>query len=113
MSLYPCTPVCLEISVFNTPYTFTSDGLVNSYPRKNTKILIMTGFDTPENRDTAMKEGADSFLSKNGTFKSILNQIKTLLKINLQFDNWLHLKNLISCQTLRLIHLISFSAETS
>jgi len=46
-----------------------------------TKILIMTGFDTPENRDRAMREGADAYLPKGGSFKNILKCIHDLLAI--------------------------------
>lgn len=46
---------------------------------KDTKILIMTGFDTPENRDRAIREGADDYLPKGTPFKSIFKHINTLL----------------------------------
>ena len=46
---------------------------------KETKILIMTGFDTPENRERALREGADGYLPKGGSFKSILSCIHDLL----------------------------------
>ncbi len=46
---------------------------------KNTRILIMTGFDTPENREKAMEEGADDYMSKGDTFENILKHINGLL----------------------------------
>ncbi len=46
---------------------------------KNTKILIMTGYDTPENREKALQEGADDFLSKSGSRKVLLEHINSLL----------------------------------
>lgn len=46
---------------------------------RETKILIMTGFDTQENRERAMREGADDFLPKGGSFKNILKRINELL----------------------------------
>jgi excisionase family DNA binding protein len=46
---------------------------------KDTKILILTGFDTPENRERALEEGADAYLPKGGSFKNLLEQINTLL----------------------------------
>ncbi len=47
---------------------------------KETKILIMTGFDTPENREMAMQAGADDYLPKGGSLKSILKLINELLE---------------------------------
>lgn len=46
---------------------------------KRTKILIMTGFDTPENRERAKREGADGYLPKESSFKNILKCIHDLL----------------------------------
>lgn len=46
---------------------------------KNTKILIITGFDSPENRKRALQEGADDFLPKSGSFETILDRISALL----------------------------------
>jgi CheY-like chemotaxis protein/predicted DNA-binding transcriptional regulator AlpA len=46
---------------------------------KNTKVLILTGFDIPENRDRAIREGADGFLAKAVGFKTILEHIHALL----------------------------------
>ncbi|MCP3890506.1 MAG: response regulator, partial [Desulfobulbaceae bacterium] len=45
---------------------------------KETKILIMTGYDTPENRERAIREGADDYLAKSGSFKNILKHINKL-----------------------------------
>lgn len=46
---------------------------------KDTKILIMTGFDSSENQKRAIQEGADLFLSKGASFQKILNFINELL----------------------------------
>ena len=46
---------------------------------KDTKVLVMTGYGTPENRERAMQEGADDFLSKGDTFNKILQHIHALL----------------------------------
>ncbi len=46
---------------------------------KHTKILILTGFDTPENRERAMREGADDYLGKGSALKEILNRVNSLL----------------------------------
>ena len=46
---------------------------------KNTRVIIMTGFDTPENRARALREGADAYLPKSGDFKQVINQIRDLL----------------------------------
>jgi len=46
---------------------------------RHTKILIMTGFDTPENRERALGEGADDFISKGNSPKRILKRIRSLL----------------------------------
>ena len=46
-----------------------------------TKILIMTGFDTPENRKRALREGADGYLPKGVSFEAILEQINELLAL--------------------------------
>ncbi|MCP3955217.1 MAG: response regulator, partial [Desulfobacterales bacterium] len=46
---------------------------------KNTRVLIMTGFDTPENRERALREGADAYLPKGGDFKALRKDIKALL----------------------------------
>ncbi|MCP3890849.1 MAG: response regulator [Desulfobulbaceae bacterium] len=48
---------------------------------KKTKILIMTGFDTPENRERAIREGADGYLTKGVSFEEILERINKLLAI--------------------------------
>lgn len=44
-----------------------------------TKVLAMTGFDTPENRNRALKEGADGYLSKGSSFSELLRHIQVLL----------------------------------
>ena len=46
---------------------------------KDTRILIMTGFDTPENRERALREGADGYLPKGGSFETIFKHIDELL----------------------------------
>jgi len=46
---------------------------------RETKILIMTGFDNPENRERAIREGTDSYLPKGGSFNNILKCIHNLL----------------------------------
>jgi len=51
----------------------------NNSALKGTKILIMTGFDTPENRERAMREGADAYLPKGSSFKNILKCINDLI----------------------------------
>jgi len=43
------------------------------------KILILTGFDTQENRDRIMKLGADAFLAKPVQKKVLLGEINKLL----------------------------------
>lgn len=48
---------------------------------KNTKILILTGFDSPENRDRAIRAGADDYRRKGSEFNGILKSIKALLAI--------------------------------
>ncbi len=47
---------------------------------KDTRVLVMTGFDTPENRARALQEGADAYLPKGGDFKNLLKEIEALLK---------------------------------
>ena len=46
---------------------------------KRTKILMMTGFDSAENRDSALKEGADDYLPKSVGFQTFLAHIQALL----------------------------------
>jgi len=46
---------------------------------KNTKILIMTGFDNSKNRERANREGADDYLVKGVDFSIVLKRIKDLL----------------------------------
>jgi len=46
---------------------------------KTTRVVIMTGFDTPENRSRALSEGADAYLPKGGDFKQVVNHIRDLL----------------------------------
>jgi len=43
------------------------------------KIIALTGFDTPENRDRIMKAGADSFLSKPVDKNELIQNIKDIL----------------------------------
>ena len=45
----------------------------------NTKVIIMTGFDTPENRERAEREGADHFVAKGGSLKGLVKTINDLL----------------------------------
>jgi excisionase family DNA binding protein len=45
---------------------------------RRTKILVMTGFDTPENRERAMREGADGYMPKEISFENILKCIHDL-----------------------------------
>jgi excisionase family DNA binding protein len=47
---------------------------------KKCKILLMTGFDTPENRDKAMREGVDEYSPKGVDFKILLEKISALLR---------------------------------
>lgn len=47
---------------------------------KDTRVLIMTGFDTRSNRERAFSVGADDYLIKGGSFKSILKHIHQLLR---------------------------------
>lgn len=46
---------------------------------KDTKILIMTGFDTRENRERALREGADDYLPKSSSLSHVLKHIDALL----------------------------------
>lgn len=46
---------------------------------KDSKILVMTGFDTPENRKRALAEGADAYLPKSADFQTLLTHIQALL----------------------------------
>ena len=46
---------------------------------KNTRVIIMTGFDTPDNKARALREGADLYLPKGGDFKRVINAIRDLL----------------------------------
>lgn len=46
---------------------------------KKTKILIMTGYDTPENREKSIQEGADDYMSKGASFQHIVKRIHLLL----------------------------------
>ncbi len=46
---------------------------------KNAKILIMTGFDTPEHKNRAIQEGADDYLPKGASFKNLLSLVGDLL----------------------------------
>lgn len=46
---------------------------------RHTKIIVLTGFGTPENREMALRQGADDFLNKRSPFKNILNRINALL----------------------------------
>ncbi len=62
------------IDGFEVCRTIKANNSLNS-----TKILIMTGYDTPENRDKAMQDGADAFLSKGDDFKTILRTVYELL----------------------------------
>ena len=41
----------------------------------------MTGFDTTENRERALREGADGYLTKGVSFEEILERINKLLAI--------------------------------
>ncbi len=43
------------------------------------KIIIMSGFDTPENREKSLQAGADLFLSKGKPFDEVLYNINHLL----------------------------------
>ena len=51
----------------------------NNSTLDRTKILIMTGFDTPEHRERAIREGADGYLPKGSSFKNILKCINDLI----------------------------------
>lgn len=46
---------------------------------KKSKILIITGYDTPENREKILQEGADDYMSKGVPFENILKRIHLLL----------------------------------
>ncbi len=46
---------------------------------RDIKILIITGYDSNENRDKAIELGADSFLAKPFQMKEILDQVEGLL----------------------------------
>lgn len=48
----------------------------------NIKVLAVTGFDTPENRARILEAGADDFLSKPLDNKSLMQKVKSLLKID-------------------------------
>lgn len=47
---------------------------------KDTRILIMTGFDTPAHRTRAMREGADGYVAKHADFSILLAYIEALLE---------------------------------
>ena len=44
-----------------------------------TKILVLTGFDTPDKKERAIRAGADDYRKKGGDFKDILKSIEELL----------------------------------
>ena len=50
----------------------------NSAFRK-TRILVLTGFDTHDNRERAIRAGADEYLKKGSDFKELLKRIEALL----------------------------------
>jgi len=43
------------------------------------KVLMMTGFDTPENRDRSKQAGADGYLSKPINYDVLLEKVKNLV----------------------------------
>lgn len=51
----------------------------NDASLKHAKVLVLTGFDTPKNRERALQEGADGYLSKGAPFRDFLKQIRELL----------------------------------
>lgn len=53
----------------------------NSSALRKTKILIMTGFDTAENRERALREGADDYLPKGISLDDVLKGINKLLAL--------------------------------
>jgi len=46
---------------------------------KDTKVMILTGYDTPDNRKKAFQEGADAFIAKGILFETLLKRINDLL----------------------------------
>ncbi len=53
---------------------------IKNDPSNNTiKILIISGYDTTENRDKAIGLGADSFLGKPFQMKEIMDQVERLI----------------------------------
>jgi len=42
-------------------------------------VLVMTGHDTPENKSRTLKEGADGYLPKTVSFKTVLKHINSYL----------------------------------
>ncbi len=46
---------------------------------RDIKIMIMTGFDTLENKNRALQEGADDYLPKHVDYKTLIEKIQTLL----------------------------------
>ena len=52
----------------------------NDPETKNIKVLILTGYDSQENRDRIMNEGADDYLSKPVVKDVLLKCVQSLLK---------------------------------
>lgn len=48
------------------------------------KIIILTGYDTKENRDRVMKAGADAFLTKPVDMTTLLEHVESFSNINVE-----------------------------
>lgn len=51
----------------------------NEEKLKNTKILAITGYDTPENKKKILECGADDFLAKPFEMETFINTVKKLM----------------------------------
>ena len=60
---------------FEVCRTIKSDPTLNG-----TRVLIMTGYDTPENKARALQEGADAYLPKSVDFKLLRSTVEKLLR---------------------------------
>lgn len=53
----------------------------NNESLRHIKVLAITGFDTPENRENILSDGADGYLSKSAGPKTLIENIQQLLNI--------------------------------